>query len=109
MFRKSDDTILQHNFVRQKESIVALSRVVYWYIRFQDDNRNNLLARWSSNRLITALDLKTFIKRHHVYKDIWTLKQVEQLDALMEPDNQMDKFAACVKINERIVGYLKER
>ena len=98
-----------HDFVRRNESFVERLHAVCWYILFQDDNRNNLLARWTSNRLITALDLKTFIKRHHVYKDIWTLKQVEQLDVLMEPDNQMDKFTACVKINERIVGYLKER
>ena len=43
-----------------------------------------------------------------MYKDIWTLKQGEQLDVLMESDNRMDKFAACVKINEKIVGHLKK-
>ena len=26
----------------------------------------------------------------------------------MEPDNQMDKFVVCVKINEKIVGHLKK-
>ena len=26
----------------------------------------------------------------------------------MEPDNRMDKFAICVKINEKIVGHLKK-
>ena len=56
--------------------------------------------------LITTLDLKTFIKGHHVYKDIWTPKQGEQLDVLMVPDNRMDKFAVCVKINEKIAGHL---
>ena len=35
-------------------------------------------------------------------------KQGEQLDLLMEPDNRMDKFAVCVKINEKNVGYLKK-
>ena len=58
--------------------------------------------------LITTLDLETFIKGHHVYKDIWTPKQGEQLDVLMEPDNRMDKFAVCVKINEKIMGHLKK-
>ena len=48
--------------------------------------------------LIATLDLKTFIKGHHVYKDVWTPKQGEQLDVLIEPDNRMDKFAVCVKI-----------
>ena len=58
--------------------------------------------------LITTLDLKTFIKEHHVYKDIRTPKQGEELDVLMEPDNLIDKFAVCVKINEKIVGHLKK-
>ena len=26
----------------------------------------------------------------------------------MEPDNLMDKFAVCVKINEKIIGHLKK-
>ena len=56
--------------------------------------------------LITTLDLETFIKGHHMYKDIWTPKQGKQLDVLMKPDNRMDKFAVCVKINETIVGHL---
>ena len=58
--------------------------------------------------LITTLDLETFTKGYHVYEDIWTPKQGEQLDVLTEPDNRMDKFAACVKINEKIVGHLKK-
>ena len=58
--------------------------------------------------LITTLDLETFIKGHHEYKDTWTPKQGEQLDVLMEPDNRMDKFALCVKINEKNVGHLKK-
>ena len=58
--------------------------------------------------LITTLDLETFIKGHHVYKNIWTPKQGKQLDVLMEPDNQMEKFAVCVKINEKIVGHLQK-
>ena len=58
--------------------------------------------------LITTLDLETFIKGHLVYKDIWTPKQGEQLDVLMEPDNRMDKFEVYVKINEKIVGHLKK-
>ena len=27
---------------------------------------------------------------------------------LLEPDNRMDKFTVCVKINEKIVGHLKK-
>ena len=58
--------------------------------------------------LITTLDLKTFIKGHHVFKDKWTPKQGEKLDVLMEPDNRMDNLAVCVKINDKIVGHLKK-
>ena len=94
--------------MRQKESIVARLHVVYWYIRFQDDNRIICLQDELPIVLITTLDLKTFIKGHHVYKDTWKPKQGEQLDVLMEPDNRMDKFAVCVKINEKIVGQLKK-
>ena len=54
------------------------------------------------------MDLETFIKGHHLYKDIWKPKQGEQLDILMEADNQMDKCKVCVKINEKIVGHLKK-
>ena len=56
--------------------------------------------------LITTLDLETLIKGHHMYKDMWTPKQGKQLDVLIKPDNRMDKFAVCVKINETIVGHL---
>ena len=52
---------------------------------------------------LPIVSITTFIKGHHVYKDIWTPKQGEQLDVLMEPDNRMDKFAVRVKINEKIV------
>ena len=97
MFWKSNGTIPLHNFVRQKESIIARLHVVYWYICFQDE---------LPVVLITTLDLETFIKRHHMYKDMWTPKQGKQLDVLMKPDNRMDKFAVCVKINETIVGHL---
>ena len=58
--------------------------------------------------LTTTLDLETFIKGHHVCKDIWTPKQGEQLDLLIEPDNRMDKLAVCVKINEKNVEHLKK-
>ena len=43
-----------------------------------------------------------------MYKDMWTPKQGEQLDVLMEPGSRMGKFAVCMKINEKIVGHLKK-
>ena len=58
--------------------------------------------------LITTLNLETFIKKHHVHKDIWTPKQGKKLDILMEIDNPLNKFAVCLKINEKIEGHLKK-
>ena len=58
--------------------------------------------------LITTLDLETFIKGRHVFKDTWTSKQGEQLNVLMELDNRMDKFTVCMKINEKIVWHFKK-
>ena len=57
--------------------------------------------------LITALELNTFIKGYHVYKDTWIPKEGEQLDVFMEPDNPKDKFAVCVKVNKIVVGHKK--
>ena len=57
--------------------------------------------------LFTNLDLQFSMKEHHVYKDLWRPKQVEQLDALMEPEDRMGKFAVRVKINEKFMGHLK--
>ena len=58
--------------------------------------------------LISTRDLETFIKGHHMYKDIWTPKQDEQIDVLMEHDNRMDKYPVCGKINDKIVRHLKK-
>ena len=58
--------------------------------------------------LITSMDLETFIKGHHIYKNICT----PQLDALLEvstePDHPVDKFAVAVIKNQNIVGHLKK-
>ena len=47
--------------------------------------------------LITTMELKTFIKWYHVYKDTWIPTEGEQFEVFMEPDNPKDKFAVCVK------------
>ena len=43
--------------------------------------------------LITSMDLETFIKGHHIYKNIWTPQLDELLEVSTEPDNPVDKFA----------------
>ena len=58
--------------------------------------------------LITSMDLETFIKGHHIYKNIWTRQLDELLEVSTEPDNPVDKFAVAVKKNQNIVGPLKK-
>ena len=50
--------------------------------------------------LITCLELETYIKGHHVYKEVWTPELGEQLNVRIEPDNRVDKFAVCVEKDE---------
>ena len=45
--------------IAQRASVARL-HVVHWYIRFQDDNRNNLLARWTSKCLDHHLGSQNF-------------------------------------------------
>ena len=76
-----------HNFVLQKESIVARLHFVFWYIRFQDDNRNNLLARCPIVLIIT-LDLETFIKNimcTMIYGTVWQKLLVKDGKAMQVP------------------------
>lgn len=58
--------------------------------------------------LITSMDLETFIKGHHIYKNIWTPQLDELLEVSTESDNPVDKFAVAVKKNQNIVGHLKK-
>ena len=43
--------------------------------------------------LTTCLELETYIKGHHVYKEIWTPELGKQLNVPMEPCNRVDKSA----------------
>ena len=58
--------------------------------------------------LITSMDLETFIKGHHIYKNIWTPQLDELLEVSTELDNPMDKFVVTVKKNQNIEGHLKK-
>ena len=58
--------------------------------------------------LTTCLQIQTYIKRHHVYKDIWTPEIGEQLKVRIEPDNCVDKYAVCVEKDKKVDGHLKK-
>ena len=59
--------------------------------------------------LNTSYELETYIKDHHVYKEVWSPEVGEKLNVLMEPDNRADKFANCVEKEQTVVGHLKKR
>ena len=42
---------------------------------------------------------ETQIKGRHVYKNIWTLELGENLEVQFEPENPVDKYAVCLKID----------
>ena len=54
----------------------------------------------------TSTETNTYVKRYHVYKNIWKPTVNEELETEMEPDNVMDKYAVCVEKNTFIVGHL---
>ena len=58
--------------------------------------------------LITSMDLETFIKGHHIYKNIWTPQLGKLLEVSTEQDNPVGKFAVAVKKNQNIVEHLQK-
>ena len=58
--------------------------------------------------LTTCLEIQTYIKGHHVYKDIWAPEIGEQLKVRIEPDFCVDKCAVCVEKDKKVVGHLKK-
>ena len=53
----------------------------------------------------TTLELDTYIKRHHVYRKVWTPEVGKKLNVLMEPDN---RDAVCVDKDQTVIGHLKK-
>ena len=44
----------------------------------------------------TSFEVESYIKGYHAYKDIWVPEINEKLQARMEPENLMDKYAVCI-------------
>ena len=52
-------------------------------------------------------DLDSFVRGYHAYMDIWTPKVGDENFCLKsENENQYDKFALAIVLEERIVGYV---
>lgn len=58
--------------------------------------------------VLKEFEIDTYIKGHHVYKDIWTPEIGESLDVQLEPNNPVDKYAVCIRKSGNVVGHLKK-
>ena len=58
--------------------------------------------------LTTCVEIQTYIKGHHVYKDIWTPEIGEQLKVRIEPATCVDKYAVYVEKDKKVVRHLKK-
>ena len=56
--------------------------------------------------LIKEYDVKSHIKGHHAYMNIWEPTIGEVLKARLEPENEFDKFAVAVEKRGAVVGHL---
>ena len=58
--------------------------------------------------LLKSYEIEAFVMGHHVYKERWTPTIGEHLDALMEPNNSMDKYAVATfqKGKKQVIGHL---
>ena len=56
--------------------------------------------------VVTSTDIVSNIKGYHVYKIVWTPTLQEQVYGEIEPHNAVDKYAAAVKKDEKVVGHL---
>ena len=60
-----------------------------------------LFFTFSLHHLGSQIDM--YVKGHHTYKDIWTPEIGESLDAQIEPNNPVDKYAACIQKSRKVV------
>ena len=58
---------------------------------------------------IDSFELSSYIRGHHVYKDVWTPYIGEELVVKREIGNRHDEFAVAVEKDEEIVGHLPHR
>ena len=56
--------------------------------------------------ILSSMEITSYIKGYHIYKNIWTPTQAEKLVGEMEPQNPVDKYAVAVKKGGIIVGHL---
>ena len=57
--------------------------------------------------LLSTLEVNSFIKGYHEYKEEWIAHIGEILAVEREPDNMTNRYAVAIKKSGRVVGHLK--
>ena len=55
---------------------------------------------------LEMLEIRSFVRGFHAYKDIWTPEKGERLNLIREPENIKDKYAVSILKDGLIVGYI---
>ena len=55
---------------------------------------------------LEMLEIKSFVRGFHAYKDIWTPEEGERFNLIREPENINDKYAVSVLKDGLIVGHV---
>ena len=55
---------------------------------------------------VTSLEVQSYVRGYHVYKDIWNPRIGEVLPLEREPNNSEDRFAVALKRTGSVVGHV---
>ena len=55
---------------------------------------------------VTSLEVRSFVRGYHAYKDIWNPRIGEVLPLEREPNNTEDRFAVAIKRTGSVVGHI---
>ena len=58
--------------------------------------------------VIKEFETESLIKGYHAYMNDWTLILGKNLSRRSEPENKIDKYAAAVTKEARVIGHLKK-
>ena len=55
---------------------------------------------------VTSLEVRSFVRGYHAYKDIWNPRIGEVLPLEHKPNNTEDRFAVAIKRTSSVVGHV---
>ena len=58
---------------------------------------------------MTYIDVISYLKGYHVYKNVWTLRLQEQVHGEIKPNNPVDKYVVALQKDGDIIGHLPLR